>query len=59
MAVFIIGTSPLFAALGYAARKAATAWKGRLATATGLVVLGMGVYTLNGGLTSSTRPWPG
>lgn len=50
MAVFVIGTSPLFAVLGYAARVAATVWRGRLALATGLVVLGMGLYTLNGGL---------
>lgn len=50
MAVFVLGTGPLFAILGYAARKAATAWKGRLAVVTGLVVLVMGLYTLNGGL---------
>jgi uncharacterized protein len=50
MAVFVIGTGPLFAVLGYAARKAVTAWRGRLAAITGLVVLGMGLYTLNGGL---------
>ncbi|MBQ0906836.1 sulfite exporter TauE/SafE family protein [Micromonospora sp. U21] len=51
MAVFVIGTSPLFAIIGYAARRAAAAWQGRLAVLTGLVVLGMGLYTLNGGLT--------
>jgi sulfite exporter TauE/SafE len=56
MAVFVLGTSPLFAALGYAARKAATAWQGRLAIATGLVVLAMGAYTLNGGLTLIDSP---
>lgn len=56
MAVFVIGTSPLFAALGYLARKAATAWRGRLATLTGLAVLVMGVYTLNGGLTLADSP---
>jgi sulfite exporter TauE/SafE len=56
MAVFVLGTSPLFAALGYAARKAATAWRGRLATLTGLVVLTMGVYTLSGGLTLIDSP---
>ena len=47
---------PLFAALGYAARKAATAWQGRLAVATGLVVLALGAYTLNGGLTLVDSP---
>jgi sulfite exporter TauE/SafE len=56
MAVFALGTSPLFAVLGYAARRAATAWRGRLAVATGLVVLAMGAYTLNGGLTLAGSP---
>jgi sulfite exporter TauE/SafE len=50
MAVFVAGTAPLFTVLGYLARKAAGAWRNRLATATGLVVLTMGLYTLNGGL---------
>jgi hypothetical protein len=36
MAVFVLGTSPLFALLGYAARRAATAWRGRLTVLTGL-----------------------
>lgn len=56
MAVFVLGTGPLFAMLGYAARKAATAWKGRLAVVTGLVVLAMGLYTLNGGLELAGSP---
>ncbi|GAD83338.1 hypothetical protein FEK33_21295 [Nocardia asteroides NBRC 15531] len=56
MAVFVLGTGPLFAVLGYAARVAATAWRGRLAVATGLVVLGMGFYTLNGGLELAGSP---
>ncbi|MGH3328528.1 MAG: sulfite exporter TauE/SafE family protein [Streptomycetales bacterium] len=56
MAVFVIGTGPLFAVMGYAARKAATAWRGRLAVITGLVVLGMGLYTLNGGLELAGSP---
>jgi uncharacterized protein len=56
MAVFIIGTSPLFAVLGYAARTAARVWQGRLAIATGLLVLAMGLYTLNGGLTLVDSP---
>ncbi len=56
MAVFVLGTGPLFAVLGYAARKAATAWRGRLAVITGLVVLGMGLYTLNGGLELAGSP---
>jgi sulfite exporter TauE/SafE len=56
MAVFVLGTGPLFAVLGYAARKAATAWRGRLAVVTGLVVLAMGLYTLNGGLELAGSP---
>ncbi len=56
MAVFVLGTSPLFALLGFAARKAATAWRGRLAAATGVVVIGLGLYTLNGGLELTGSP---
>ncbi|GAA0467230.1 hypothetical protein Aca07nite_71350 [Actinoplanes capillaceus] len=50
MAVFVASTAPLFTVLGYLARKAAGSWRERLATASGLVVLAMGLYTLNGGL---------
>lgn len=57
MAVFVLGTSPLFALLGYAARKAAGIWNGRLALATGLAVLAMGLFTLNGGLELAGSPW--
>lgn len=56
MAVFVLGTGPLFAILGYAAHKAATAWRGRLAVITGLAVLAMGLYTLNGGLKLAGSP---
>ena len=56
MAVFVIGTSPLFTLIGYAAHKAATAWRGRLAAATGLIVVALGLYTLNGGLTLVGSP---
>ncbi|SFN29794.1 Uncharacterized conserved protein [Nocardia asteroides] len=56
MAVFVLGTSPLFAILGYAARVAATVWRGRLALATGVVVLAMGFYTLNAGLELAGSP---
>ncbi len=56
MAVFVLGTTPLFALLGYAARKAATAWRGRLAVLTGLVVVALGLYTLNGGLELAGSP---
>ncbi|MFS8097414.1 sulfite exporter TauE/SafE family protein [Lentzea alba] len=57
MAVFVLGTAPLFAILGYAARKAATAWKGRLGVVTGIVVVAMGLYTLNGGLELAGAPF--
>jgi uncharacterized protein len=56
MAVFVTGTGPLFALLGYAARKAATAWRGRLTLVTGLAVLVMGLYTLSGGLELAGSP---
>ena len=56
MAVFVLGTAPLFALLGYVARRAATAWRGRLSVATGLVVVAMGLYTLNGGLELAGSP---
>jgi sulfite exporter TauE/SafE len=56
MAVFVLGTSPLFALLGYAARKAATAWRGRLTLLTGLAVAALGLYTLNGGLELAGSP---
>lgn len=57
MAVFVLGTAPLFAVLGYAARKAATAWKGRLGVVTGVAVVAMGLYTLNGGLELAGAPF--
>ena len=56
MAVFVLGIAPLFALLGYAARRAATAWRGRLSLVTGLVVVVMGLYTLNGGLELAGSP---
>jgi sulfite exporter TauE/SafE len=56
MAVFVLGTSPLFTLIGYAARKLAHAWSGRLAAATGVVVVAMGLFTLNGGLELAGSP---
>ncbi|MBF6456096.1 MULTISPECIES: sulfite exporter TauE/SafE family protein [Nocardia] len=56
MAVFVLGTGPLFVVLGYVVRVAAGAWRGRLAVATGVLVLGMGLYTLNGGLELAGSP---
>ncbi|GGM60480.1 hypothetical protein GCM10012275_34510 [Longimycelium tulufanense] len=56
MAMFVLGTSPLFVVLGYAARKAAAAWRGRLSVLTGIVVLATGLYTFNGGLELAGSP---
>jgi sulfite exporter TauE/SafE len=56
MAVFVLGTGPLFVVLGYVARRAATAWRGRLALVAGLAVVVMGLYTFNGGLELAGSP---
>jgi uncharacterized protein len=59
LAVFVVGTAPLFTALGYAAARAKRAtgpWRRRLAVATGLLVVAMGAYTLNGGLELTGSP---
>lgn len=56
MAVFVLGTAPMFAVLGYAARAATTAWRGRLTLATALTLLALGGYTLNGGLELAGSP---
>jgi sulfite exporter TauE/SafE len=65
MAAFVIGTSPLFAAVGYAARRSTTALRGRLAMLAGVAVLVAGLVSVNAGLTlrgssltfSSLRHW--
>ena len=51
MAAFVLGTSPLFAALGYAARRSSTALRGRLAVLAGVAVLVAGLWSINAGLT--------
>jgi sulfite exporter TauE/SafE len=59
MAVFVAGTAPLFTVLGYVAARARRVhgpWRKRLATATGLVVLALGAFTLNGGLELTGSP---
>jgi len=59
LAVFVTGTAPLFTILGYAAaraRRAQGAWRKRLAVATGLLVLALGVFTFNGGLELTGSP---
>jgi sulfite exporter TauE/SafE len=50
MAAFVAGTSPLFAVLGFALRRSATALRGRLATASAVVVALVGVLSVNTGL---------
>jgi len=51
MAAFVVGTSPLFAALGYAARRSSAALRGRLAVLAGVAVLVAGLISVNSGLT--------
>jgi sulfite exporter TauE/SafE len=50
MAGFVIGTGPLFAVLGVVLRSAARWWQGRLSIATGVLVLGVAVWTLTSGI---------
>ena len=56
MTVFVLGTVPLFAVLGYAAARSAGAFGGRLAKVTAVVVLALGLYTLNSGLALGGAP---
>ena len=51
MVAFVIGTTPLFAALGYVARRSSTAPRGRLSVLAGAAVLIAGLLSLNAGLT--------
>jgi hypothetical protein len=50
MAGFVIGTGPLFAVIGVVLRSAARLWQGRLTIATGVVILGVAVWTLTSGV---------
>lgn len=50
MATFVVGTSPLFAAIGYLARRSASVMRGRLALLSGAAVLVAGLVSLNSGL---------
>jgi sulfite exporter TauE/SafE len=59
MAVFVAGTCPLFAALGMlttAVTRARGVWQRRLTVATGVLLVGFGVYTVNGGLELTGSP---
>ena len=51
MAGFVLGTAPLFAALGYALRQSTRVLQGRLSAVTGLVVLLVAAWTFNSALT--------
>ncbi len=50
MGVFVLGTAPLFAVIGYLARRSATALRGRLAVLAGAVVLTTALLSVNTGL---------
>lgn len=50
MATFVVGTMPTFAAIGYAARRSATALRGRLGILAGAAVLVAGLLAINAGL---------
>lgn len=56
MGVFVLGTAPLFAALGYVARRSATALRGRLALLAGAAVLVTGFLSVNTGLVLLDAP---
>jgi uncharacterized protein len=56
MAAFVIGTSPLFAAIGYAARRSTAVLRSRLGVLAGAAVLVAGLVSINSGLTLSGSP---
>lgn len=50
MATFVVGTAPLFAAIGYAARRSTNYLRGRLSILAGAAVLVAGLLAINAGL---------
>jgi hypothetical protein len=50
MATFVVGTSPLFATIGYLFRRSATALRGRLSKLAGVAVIAAGIFSINAGL---------
>ncbi|WP_407835926.1 sulfite exporter TauE/SafE family protein [Streptomyces sp. DSM 116496] len=50
MAGFVVGTAPLFAALGYVFRRSSQALSGKLAVLTGVVVLAVAAWTMGSAL---------
>lgn len=53
MAAFVVGTAPLFAVLGYVARRSATLLRGQLAKVAAVAVLVTGLVSINAGLALS------
>lgn len=56
MGVFVIGTAPLFAALGFVVRRGANRLRRLVAVGSGVVVLGSGLLSLNTGLVLAGSP---
>lgn len=50
MTAFVLGTAPLFAILGYAARRSASTFKGQLAKLAAVAVVVAGLVSVNSGL---------
>ncbi len=50
MATFVVGTAPLFAVIGYAARRTTAHLRGRLGVLSGVAVLIAGLLAINAGL---------
>ncbi len=53
MASFVVGTAPLFAVIGYAARRTTAHLRGRLGVLSGVAVLVAGLLAINAGLVLS------
>ncbi len=56
MAVFVLGTAPMFAAFGFVTQRYASADSRGLGLALGTVVLVLGLVTLNGGMVALGSP---
>lgn len=57
MAVFVLGTAPMFVAYGFLTQRFAPDGSRLLAGALGAVVLALGLVTVNGGLVALGSPW--
>ncbi len=53
MATFVVGTAPLFAVIGYAARRTTSHLRGRLGLLSGVAVMVAGLLAINAGLVLS------